>query len=76
MLERLTSGGLSIAPVTGSAKFTVTIPKVVAESEADAKAVAVSTVKGMLPSEGYVVSNPELDADREPVAAARAQISA
>jgi hypothetical protein len=73
VLEGLTSGGLSIAPVEGSAQFTVTVPNVAAESEAAAKNVAVSRVKAMLPREGYVVSNPEVQVEQVPVAAASAQ---
>jgi len=73
VLEGLTSGGLSIAPVEGSAQFTVTVPNVEAESEAAAKDVAVSRVKAMLPREGYVVSNPEVQVEQVPVAAASAQ---
>jgi hypothetical protein len=53
----------------------VTIPKVEAKSEADAKDVAVSRVRGLLPPEGYVVSNPELIADGERVPVAAAQSS-
>ena len=73
MLQQLASSGLAIAPVPGSAKFTVTIANVAAESEAAAKDVAVGTVKGMLPREGYVVSNPEAHVEERPVAAATAQ---
>jgi membrane protein implicated in regulation of membrane protease activity len=76
VLQRLASSGLSIAPVTGSAQFTITIANVAAESEAAAKQVAVSTIKGMLPREGYVVSNPEVHVEEGPVAAATAQVSA
>jgi HAE1 family hydrophobic/amphiphilic exporter-1 len=76
VLQRLASSGLSIAPVTGSAQFTITIANVAAESEAAAKHVAVSTIKGMLPREGYVVSNPEVHVEEGPVAAATAQVSA
>ena len=76
VLQRLVSSGLSIAPVTGSAQFTITIANVAAESEAAAKHVAVSTIKGMLPGEGYVVSNPEVHVAEGPVAAATAQVSA
>ena len=73
VLQRLASSGLSIAPVPGSAQFTVTIANVAAESEAAAKHVAVSSVKGMLPREGYVVSNPEVHVEEGPVAATTAQ---
>jgi HAE1 family hydrophobic/amphiphilic exporter-1 len=76
VLQRLASSGLSIAPVTGSAQFTITIANVAAESEAAAKHVAVSTIKGMLPREGYVISNPEVHVADGPVAAAPAQVSA
>jgi hypothetical protein len=62
--------------LTGTAKVRVTIPRVEAKSEADAKNVAVSRVAGLLPREGYVVSNPELNADGERVPVAIAQSSA
>ena len=77
VLEQLASNGLSISPVPGSAKVSVTIPSVEAESEADAKHVAVTKVKGMLPREGYVVTNPELhgDSERVPVALAESSVS-
>jgi hypothetical protein len=75
VLDKLVSNGLSIEPLPGSAKVRVTIPKVEAKSEADAKDVAVSRVRGLLPPEGYVVSNPELKADDERVPAAMAQSS-
>jgi HAE1 family hydrophobic/amphiphilic exporter-1 len=75
VLDKLVSSGLSIAPLPGTAKVRVTIPKVEAKSEADAKDVAVSRVRGLLPPEGYVVSNPELNADIERVPAAMAQSS-
>jgi hydrophobic/amphiphilic exporter-1 (mainly G- bacteria), HAE1 family len=65
VLEKLAGNGLSIAPLPGSAKVRVTIPRVEAESEADAKNAAVSKVTGMLPREGYVVSSPELNVDGE-----------
>jgi HAE1 family hydrophobic/amphiphilic exporter-1 len=76
VLERLTGSGFSIAPVPDSAKVTVTIPSVEAKSETDAKDVAVSTVKGMLPREGYVVSNPEVNVEDGPLPAAMARTSA
>jgi HAE1 family hydrophobic/amphiphilic exporter-1 len=76
VLDRLANSGLSIAPVTDSAKFTVTVPGVEAESEAVAKDVAVSKVKGMLPREGYVVSNPEVHVEGDPMPAAMAEASA
>jgi len=76
VLQRLASSGLSIAPVTGSAQFTITIANVAAESEAAAKHVAVSTIKGMLPREGYVISNPEVHVAEGPAAVATAQVSA
>jgi len=76
VLERLAGSGLSIAPVPGSAQFTVTIANVAAESEAAAKDVAVARVKLIVPPEGYVVSNPEVHVEEGPVPAASAQISA
>jgi HAE1 family hydrophobic/amphiphilic exporter-1 len=75
VLDKLVSSGLSIAPLPGSAKVRVTIPKVEAKSEADAKDVSVSRVRELLPPEGYVVSNPELNADGERVPAAMGQSS-
>jgi hypothetical protein len=75
VLDKLVSSGLSIAPLPGSAKVRVTIPKVEAKSEADAKDVAVSSVRELLPPEGYVVSNPDLNADGERVPAAMGQSS-
>jgi hypothetical protein len=75
VLEKLASSGLSIAPIPGTAKVRVTIPNVEAKSEADAKNAAVSMVMGMLPREGYVVSNPELNSADEAVPAAMAQSS-
>jgi HAE1 family hydrophobic/amphiphilic exporter-1 len=75
VLDKLVSSGLSIAPLPGSAKVRVTIPMVEAKSEADAKDVAVSRVRGLLPPEGYVVSNPELNSDGERVPAAMGQSS-
>ena len=76
VLERLAAEGLSFAPIPGSAKVRVTIPRVAAGSEADAKNVAVSRVTQMLPREGYVVSNPELNADPERAPVAAGQIPA
>jgi membrane protein implicated in regulation of membrane protease activity len=76
VLDRLASSGLSIAPVTGSAKFTVTVSGVEAESEAVAKDAAVSKVKGMLPRDGYVISNPEVHVEVGPMPAAMAEASA
>jgi hydrophobic/amphiphilic exporter-1 (mainly G- bacteria), HAE1 family len=73
VLEPLARSGFSIAPVPGSVKVSVTIPRVEAASEAAAKDAAVSKVKGMLPLEGYVVSNPELHPDEERMPAAVAQ---
>ena len=71
MLERLAAEGLSIAPIPGSAKVRVTIRRVAAGSEADAKNAAIARVTQMLPRDGYVVSNPELSTveQRSPVAA-------
>jgi hydrophobic/amphiphilic exporter-1 (mainly G- bacteria), HAE1 family len=76
VLQQLAGSGLSIAQVTGSAQFTITIPNVAADSEAAAKQVAVSTVKGMIPRDGYIVSKPEVRLENGPVPAAPAQISA
>ena len=76
VLQKLASSGLSIAPVAGSAQVAVTMANVAADSEAAAKHVAVSTVKGMIPREGYVISNPEVHIAEGPVAAATAQVLA
>jgi HAE1 family hydrophobic/amphiphilic exporter-1 len=76
VLQKLASSGLSIAPVAGSAQVAVTMANVAAESEAAAKDVAVSTIKGMLPREGYLISNPEVHIAEGPVAAATAQVLA
>jgi HAE1 family hydrophobic/amphiphilic exporter-1 len=73
VLEKLASAGLSVAPVPGTAKVRVTIPSLEAKSEADAKNAAVSRVTGMLPPEGYLVTNPELNSADEGVPAAMAQ---
>ena len=67
--------GLSIAALPGTAKVRMTIPRIEATSEADAKNVAVSRVTGMLLRERHVVSNPELNADDERVPTAVAQSS-
>jgi HAE1 family hydrophobic/amphiphilic exporter-1 len=76
VLERLAGGGLSIAAQTGSAKVVVTVPVVEAESESDAKNAALSTVREMLPREGYVVSNPEvIDSDERTPAATAPSLS-
>jgi HAE1 family hydrophobic/amphiphilic exporter-1 len=76
VLQKLASSGLSIAPVAGSSQVAVTIANVAADSEAAAKHIAVSTLKGMIPPEGYVISNPEVHIAEAPVAAATAQVSA
>jgi hydrophobic/amphiphilic exporter-1 (mainly G- bacteria), HAE1 family len=60
VLEQLARAGYPVVPVLGSAKVTVTVPRVEAESETEAERIAISTVKGMLPGEGYQVSNPEV----------------
>jgi HAE1 family hydrophobic/amphiphilic exporter-1 len=75
VLEGLLRGGLSIAPMPNSAKFNVTVPGVVAVSESEAKNAAISRVVGIIPKEGYVVSNPELNVDGEPALAGMAQTS-
>jgi HAE1 family hydrophobic/amphiphilic exporter-1 len=75
VLDRLTANGLSVAPMPNSAKVRITIPGVAARSESEAKDAAVSKVKGILPSEGYVVSIPELHVDGEPALAGMAQTS-
>jgi hypothetical protein len=58
-----------------SAKFSVTVPGVVAVSESEAKNAAISRVVGIIPKDGYVVSNPELNVDGEPALAGMAQTS-
>ena len=75
VLEGLLKGGLSIAPVPNSARFSVTVPGVEAASESEAKNAAISRVVGIIPKEGYVVSNPELHVDGEPALAGMAQTS-
>ena len=76
VLERLAAGGLSMAAMTGSAKVVVTVPKVEAKSESDAMDAALSIVRGMLPREGYVVSDPEvLDGEKRTPAAAAPSLS-
>jgi hypothetical protein len=75
VLEGLLSGGLSIAPIPNSAKFSVTVPGVEAVSASEAKNAAISRVVGIIPKEGYVVSNPELNVDGEPALAGMAQTS-
>jgi HAE1 family hydrophobic/amphiphilic exporter-1 len=75
VLEGLLKGGLSIVPVPNSAKFRVMVPGVEAGSESEAKDVAISRVRGIIPKEGYLVSNPELHLDGEPALAGMAQTS-
>jgi hypothetical protein len=65
VLERLAGEGLLVAAIPGTAKVRVTIPNIEAQSEGAAKEVAVSRVKGLLPEEGYVVSNPELQGEED-----------
>jgi hypothetical protein len=60
VLEGLTAGGLTVAPIPGTAKVAVTVPAITAESEADAKNAAIARVTGLVPSQGYVVSSPEV----------------
>jgi hydrophobic/amphiphilic exporter-1 (mainly G- bacteria), HAE1 family len=60
VLESLSAGGLWVAPIPGTAKVAVTVPAITAESEADAKMAAIARVTALLPSEGYVVSSPEV----------------
>jgi hydrophobic/amphiphilic exporter-1 (mainly G- bacteria), HAE1 family len=76
VLERLGSSGLSIAPVPDTAKVKITMSGVEAKSELDAAEVAVSRVKNLLPREGYVVSNPEVNPEDSRMPAELAQISA
>jgi hydrophobic/amphiphilic exporter-1 (mainly G- bacteria), HAE1 family len=60
VLEGLTAGGLTVAPIPGTAKVAVTVPAIAAESEAEAKNAAIARVTGLVPSQGYVVSSPEV----------------
>jgi hydrophobic/amphiphilic exporter-1 (mainly G- bacteria), HAE1 family len=76
VLERLAGSGFTIAPVPGSAKVRVTIPRVEAESDPGARDLAMSRVKELLPREGYVISNPEATAGEHSMPAAMAQIPA
>ena len=75
VLERLVANGLEVATVPNSAKVSITVPGVEAASESEAKDLAVSRVKGLLPKEGYVVSNPEVHVDGQPALAGMAQTS-
>jgi hypothetical protein len=76
VLERLAGSGYTIAPVPGTAKVRVTIPRLDAESEAGARDLAVTKVKEVLPPKGYVVSNPEATAGERRAPVAMAQIPA
>jgi hypothetical protein len=76
VLERLAGSGYTIAPVPGTAKVRVTIPRLDAESEAGARDLAVTKVKEVLPPKGYVVSNPEATAGEHRAPVAMAQIPA
>jgi len=69
VLERLAGNGLLVAAIPDTAKVRVTIPSIEAQSEGDAKDVAISRVKGLLPKDGYVVSNPELQDEEDLVPA-------
>ncbi|MEA2667328.1 MAG: hypothetical protein QOJ33_262, partial [Chloroflexota bacterium] len=60
VLERLAAAGVSVAPVPGTAKVAVTVPAITAESEAEAKNAAIARVTALVPSDGYVVSGPEV----------------
>ena len=75
VLERLTAGGLSVAPIAGAGKVAVMVPGVNAESEADARNQAVAKVTAMVPSEGYVISHPTIEAENRSVPAEVATVS-
>jgi membrane protein implicated in regulation of membrane protease activity len=76
VLDRLAAGGLSVAPVPGTAKVAVTVPAIPADSDADAKNVAIAKVRALIPSEGYVVSNPEVNREEARMSPAMAEVSA
>jgi HAE1 family hydrophobic/amphiphilic exporter-1 len=76
VLERLTSGGLLVSPVPGTAKVAVTVLGLRAASEADAKNAAIAKVTALVPSAGYVVSSPEVTHAEAGLPAAMAEVSA
>jgi hypothetical protein len=51
------------------------VPGVNAESEADARNQAVAKVTAMVPSEGYVISHPTIEAENRSVPAEVATVS-
>jgi hypothetical protein len=75
VLERLTAGGLAVAPLAGTAKVAVTVPGLHAGSEADAKNQAIARVTAMVPSEGYVISQPTIEAENGHVPAEAAEVA-
>jgi hypothetical protein len=76
VLKRLTAGGLLVSPVPGTAKVSVTVRDLRAASEADAKSEALDKVRAMIPSEGYVVSNPTIEIGNGQIPAEMAGASA
>jgi hypothetical protein len=75
VLDGLTANGLSVAPMPNSAKVRVTVPGVAATSESEARNTAISRVVGIIPKEGYVVSNPDVQVGGEPALAGMAAAS-
>src|SRR5579859_1593665 len=59
ILETLTSNGLSIEPVEGTAKVLIGIAGVRARSAAEASAKARDRVRQLVPASGYRISEPE-----------------
>jgi hypothetical protein len=62
--------------VPGTAKVAVTVLGLRAASEADAKNAAIAKVTALVPSSGYVVSNPEVTHDEAGLPTAMAGVSA
>jgi hypothetical protein len=59
VLEALTNNGLTVEPVTGTAKMRIGVPAVQAASPAEASAKAVERVRELVPATGYQLSEPE-----------------
>jgi hypothetical protein len=59
VLEALTHNGLTVEPVAGTAKMRISVPAVQATSPAEASAMAVGRVRGLVPATGYTLSEPE-----------------
>jgi hypothetical protein len=65
-----------VSPVPGTAKVSVTVRDLRAASEGDAKNEALDKVRAMIPSEGYVVSNPTIEIGNGQIPAEMAGASA